>query len=71
MSDIDVWEPYEASDVDLIREALMLRGGVSLPEIIKLTNVNKVTIEEVLAGFMDMKFIYYNKNTELYRWNGG
>lgn len=71
MSDLDVWEHYKPSDVDLIREALMLRGGVSLTEILFLTGVTKEIVDDILAGFMDMKFIYYDKNKELYRWNGG
>ena len=64
----DVWDGYEASDVDIIRDALRLKGGISLSEIISVTGVQTEIAKDIITGFLDQQFIYYDKQNKVYRW---
>ncbi len=68
MLEHDVWENYKASDVDMVRDALKLRGGISMNELVDITGVNKNTVDDILIGFTDQKFIWFNENDGLFRW---
>ena len=68
MLEQDVWEGYQASDVDIIRDAIRLKGGISLSEMVSITGVQLSIAEDIITGFVDQQFAYYDKDKRVYRW---